>query len=729
MCDDRPDLNRMNYRFETGGALSPWDQREWLLTDGSGSFAMGTVAGVATRRYHGLLVAAMRPPLGRMHLVSRVGELLLLDGQSAVHELSNCLFVSHSDGGNRSAVVHPRGYRYLQAFELSACPGGGRQARWTYVVDGVTVDKTLHLPPMSCSAVLTYEVRFDAGRWVELLLLPMVSLRDFHALRRHAPDIDDLSREAGQGSEAGGDSSDGGRALAGSEGGSGRWGPMRVAVSASGVCVHAADVAGGLGVAIDATGANFELDADWWYGHLYPVESERGLDDVEDLFKPGVFRVRLNGPGRVELRMSPDPAPPKRVERHAAAVVKPGTSTTLQRLLQASDDFLVWRPLPDRSRGARTGGGGPNGLSRGGVATSVLAGFPWFGDWGRDSLIALPGLLLSTGRLEQAADVLRLYGGYVDQGMVPNRFVEETNSPEYNTVDASLWFIHACFAYREVAGPDRVFVEDLLPACREVFEGYRRGTRFGIRMDDRDGLIVQGDSNTQLTWMDARCDGVSFTPRHGKPVEVNALWYHALRCLGENELAERAGESFRRLFWISPQRGLADVVSASTSGAGESQVLAGDAFRDTRCRPNQIFAVSLPHSPLRPEQQRAVVEVVRRELLTPYGLRTLSPSERGYRPTYGGTPAQRDAAYHNGTVWPWLIGAFLDAYLKVHLDTREAREEARRMLRPLLSELETTCVGQLGEIYEAQPPHRAVGAPAQAWSVAEVLRLAVRLGV
>lgn len=652
----------MPYSFDTAGTYQPWDQREWLLTDGSGSFAMGTVAGVNTRRYHSLLNAALNPPVGRANLVPRVGEILLIDGQEALHELSNCIFAR--------GTVHPRGYHHLKHFELAPHPGGGECVRWTYAVHGVTVAKTLHLPPMSASAVLTYDLSFDAGRWVELLLLPMVALRDFHALRRHER---------------------------------GAVNPLKVERYPTGLRV-AADA---MAVRIDARNAAFEDDPDWWYGHVYPIETERGQDDTEDLFKPGLFRARLSGSAAVTLTLAPDPAPPIRGDRIPPTTIPSSASPTLQRLLHATGHYLVRRKDPTGS-----------------VGTSILAGFPWFGDWGRDTFIALPGLLLSTGRTAEAGEVLSVFARYVDQGMIPNRFTDDTNQPEYNTVDASLWFVHAAFAYQAAAGDSgkALFAQKLLPACQAILAGYQRGTRYGIRMD-ADGLIAQGDAHTQLTWMDARHNGTAFTPRAGKPVEINALWHHALRLMGEHDLADRAAESFRRQFWISPQRGLADVVPTELH---QGEIAGG---RDTSCRPNQIFAVSLPHSPLTAEQQRAVVEVVRRELLTPFGLRTLSPSDRGYRPTYGGPQAQRDAAYHNGTVWPWLMGPFLEAYLRVHGDTREAREEARRMLRPLLGELETGCIGHLAEIYEAQPPHRAVGAPAQAWSLAEVVRLALMLGV
>jgi predicted glycogen debranching enzyme len=312
--------------------------------------------------------------------------------------------------------------------------------------------------------------------------------------------------------------------------------------------------------------------------------------------------------------------------------------------------------------------------------------------------------------------VLAVFAAYIDGGMIPNRFDDHTNEPHYNTVDASLWYVHAAFEYARLSGDRETFERVLRPACRKIVDGYRDGTgRYGIRAD-ADGLITQGDPTTQLTWMDAKHGDVVFTPRHGKAVEINALWYHALMLSGEAALAGQVAASFRAAYWLGPARGLADCVGP-------------DGGRDERVRPNQIFAVSLANSPLTAEQQAAVVAVVRRELLTPVGLRTLARGEPGYRGTFAGGQFDRDGAYHNGTIWPWPIGAFLSAYLRVHGNTEAAQDQCREWLRPLVAHVEENCLGQVAEIFEADEPHRPVGCPAQAWSVAEVLRLAVELGM
>jgi predicted glycogen debranching enzyme len=391
-----------------------------------------------------------------------------------------------------------------------------------------------------------------------------------------------------------------------------------------------------------------------------------------------------------------------------AAACEP-SSPPIRKLMRAANDFVVYRKTPDGKDG-----------------TSILAGYPWFADWGRDTFISLPGLLLATRRFEQARQVLTVFASYVSEGMIPNRFDDYSNEPSYNTVDASLWFIHSAFEYFRLSNDYKTFEQILQPACRAIVHGYRRGTRYKIRMDERDGLVTQGDATTQLTWMDAKCGDIAFTPRHGKAVEINALWYRALVLMGEKALAEQCRASFRAGFWISPFRGLADVID------GDAPATQKDIRRDTSIRPNQIFAVSLSDDLLTREQQSAVVEVVRRELLTPYGLRTLARDDPNYHREYKGTQAVRDAAYHNGIVWPWPLGAFLEAYLKVNDRSKDSVGQAKQWLAPLIMFLDSAvggCVGQLPELFEPEEPCTPKGCFAQAWSVAETLRLAVMLGL
>ncbi|MGA2230692.1 MAG: amylo-alpha-1,6-glucosidase [Tepidisphaeraceae bacterium] len=650
------------FTIETGGQLHPALDREWLLTNGLGGFASSSVVGCNRRRYHGLLVAARKPPIGRVMLLSRIGEILIFEDQP-----TRMLEASISQFGER---FHPRGEQYLKQFELDDI------ARWTYEVEGIKLVKELQLPWMKNAALLRYTIEPPPGKAVEFRLLPFVAMRDFHGLRR-------------------------------GEGGIGVARP-----SENSVAVDAGDIH--LQMSVD--GGAFHSQGDWWYGQTYAIEAERGLDFQEDLFNPGWFVLKVQKSATLVLqasiddqRLDWDKELTLRHEAHkasrAAAATEKLSTLTLKRLARAADDFVVARKAPDGQDGS-----------------TIIAGYPWFADWGRDTMISLPGLLLTTGRYGQAKQVLGVFAQYVSEGMIPNVFDDYTGKPEYNTVDASLWFVHAAFEYARLSGDRETFDRVLRPACENIINGYRNGTRHHIKMDEADGLVAQGDQHTQLTWMDAKFGDTAFTPRQGKPVEINALWHHALVLMGEEKLAKKVADNFRRAFWISPFRGLADTVEGSPQGAE-----AGYPRRDATIRPNQIFAVSLPDSPLTADQQSAVVEVVRRELLTPMGLRTLARNEAGYKGRYHGGPWERDSAYHNGTVWPWLLGSFLEAYLRVNKRTTAAKEQAKRWLAPLIESMETFCVGSIGEINEGDPPHRSVGASAQAWSVAEALRLAAEL--
>jgi predicted glycogen debranching enzyme len=650
------------YSIETYGELEPHVRQEWLLTNGIGAYAASTVVGCNIRRYHGLLCAATLPPVGRIMALNRVGEILeIADPPAGADAPSTPLEFSCNQF---KEAFHPRGEKYLRRFDLDAT------ARWTYEIESMLVIKELQLLWGRNTIGLRYTVQAPAGKKWKLSLLPFVSLRDFHS-EQHGTD-----RQFGIMSS----------------------GPS-VAVAAEHQTLH-----------MLADNSTFVRQPDWWYGQYYAIENERGQDDTEDLFTPGRFVFEGAGVERITLWASLDSVGPLDWDRELAkresifaAAARPvksdaPPSLTIRRLARAASDFIIARKKPDGSPG-----------------TSVIAGYPWFADWGRDTMISLPGLFLTTRRYEQARQVLSVFASYVSEGMIPNRFDDYTNEPSYNTVDASLWFIHAAHEYLRVSGDRLSFDRILRPACAAIIAGYSQGTRFHIKMDPADGLISQGDPSTQLTWMDAKFNGVVFTPRQGKPVEINALWHHTLVLMGEEKLAATVAENFRAKFWLNPFRGLADVVQGTT--------------RDTALRPNQIFAVSLPNSPLLPEQQEAVVEVVRRELLTPFGLRTLSRDNPGYRGRYSGPQASRDGAYHNGTVWPWLIGPFLSAFLRTNQNSDDAKEQARRWLTPLIEQTETTGIGQIAEIYEGDEPHRPVGCFAQAWSVAEVLRIADVLGM
>ncbi len=647
------------YSIETRGKWEPHIHQEWLLTNGLGSFASGTVLACNTRRYHSLLCAALKPPADRYCLLSRIGEVVTLDGQAdQPFELS----VNQFAGGGQ---VHPKGYEHLRRFDL------GETAKWTYQIDDqVEIEKELLLCWRRNLIGVRYRIR-PGGRHVRLELLPFVAMRDYHALRHGT----DAQFQVGS------------------------WNR------------HVTITHDKLHLQMTCDRATWEDKPYWWYGHLYPIEASRGLDSQEDLWNPGRFVCEIDQESALTFWAASEPFDTPDFDQQLAArtsarqaILKPMPTTTspaIARLWSSADAYIVDKTLPP-SGGHRTG-------------KTVIAGYPWFLDWGRDTMISLPGLLLSTGRHTDARDVLVSFAQHVSEGMIPNRFDDYTGEPSYNTVDASLWFIHTVYAYLQATNDRQTFSDTLLPACNAIADGYAKGTRYGIRMDSADGLITQGDPSTQLTWMDAKCEGIAFTPRDGKPVEINALWYHALMLLRRKDLAARVKESFRKAFWISPFRGLADVLNSNG--------------RDTAIRPNQIFAVSLPHSPLDLDEQQAVVAVVQRELLTPYGLRTLARGNPHYRPRMEGGPYQRDEAYHNGTVWPWLIGPFLEAYLKVNRNSEAARAQCRQWLAPLIEHMNHNCLGHIAEVFDADEPQRPAGCCAQAWSDSEVLRLALILEI
>ncbi|HYE62473.1 MAG TPA: amylo-alpha-1,6-glucosidase [Phycisphaerales bacterium] len=698
---------------------------EWVLTNGLGGFAMGTVNGVPDRRYHGWLVGAMRPPVGRVMGLHSAIEWIALEeaGDEAVRgkriELSSYRF----SGG----VIHPKGMHRLVQFEQ-----GAGWVRWAYLVDDeVTVTRELTLVRERNTALVRYRVTGLRGRaWLEVK--PLVGLRDYHALFRE---------RAGYACEGG----DGWCEVTGPE-----------------------ELGKKLWMSMARDGkekAAFVCEPEWWRNFEYVREHERGMDFVEDLYSPGTFVLECdhrNKPdSEVVFAASLDGAVPEVrfdevVAGHKARVSVEGLprgcaaellarSTEMKTsrwhdlavVIEGADQFVVRRE-GTKNTGRETGAtkgedtGRETGATKGKgqSQTSIVAGYPWFSDWGRDTFISMRGLLLCTGRYDEALSVLRAFAGLQKNGLIPNCF-DNAGHAEYNTVDASLWYVHAACEYLRVSG-DRVGFESVLPACLHVVDAYRRGTEFDIRMD-RDGLITAGCEGTQLTWMDARRDGVVFTPRHGKAVEINALWYSGLLELAHavditdrakaeelRECAARCAASFGQ-FWNAGASCLFDVLTPD-----------GDDWRpDARVRPNQVFAVSQPYSVLTAQQKRAVLAKVKERLLTPMGLRTLDPADPGYRPRFEGPIRERDAAYHNGTVWPWLIGAYCEGVLRAAEFSHASRDDVRGVIAPLLREFceRTAQVGpirQLAEVYDAEekPGHRrAEGCMAQAWSVAEVLRV------
>lgn len=650
------------------GRLEDALTREWLETNGLGGFASSTINGLNTRRYHGLLTAATKPPVGRLVMLSKLEETLIIDGKP--YDLS---------ANQYPGTIHPQGYRYQTGFRLDPFPV------FTYLVEGIEIEKSVFMVRGENTTVIQYELRdiandpapvsrlTDPGRR-RLEVRPLIAFRDYHslthengALNPHAQTEDAL---------------------------------ISIAPYEDLPPLYFAHDAGG----IDATG--------YWYRNFeYKRERERGLDFTEDLFSPFVLKFDLGGRSRVSLIASTERRDASRADEYRQA-------ETLRRgsvsAASASDDELV-RTLTtaaDQYIVAREN------------CQTIIAGYHWFSDWGRDTMIALPGLTLVTSRFDVARSILSEFARHVSDGMLPNRFPDAGESPEYNTVDATLWFFEAVRALLQYTN-DYEFVRiNLYDVLAGIIAWHVRGTRYNIHVET-DGLLASGEEGVQLTWMDAKVGDWVVTPRRGLPVEIQALWYNALRVMEQlahefddeanekryAELAERARQSFNRLFWNEEAGCLYDCID------GEK--------RDASLRPNQILAVSLTHSMLSVEKAKRIMEVVERDLLTPYGLRSLAPGDPRYRGRYEGDPLSRDGAYHQGTVWAWLMGPFITAYMKAFGKNRQSREKAEHWLANFRAHLSEAGLGHISEILDGDAPHTPRGCIAQAWSVAELLRAAV----
>lgn len=635
--------------------LAQAETREWLETNGIGGYASSTIIGMKTRRYHGLLVAATNPPTGRMVLLSKLEETLVIGDQR--YEL----------GCNRyPGVVHPKGYQYLQRFRLEPFPV------WTYAAGDAVIEKTICMIHGENTVVVRYELNGAAAAGeISLEVAPLIAFRDYHSLTHENAAIN-------------------------------AW-TLHTPYS------HYITAYDGVPGMYLQTGDGEWLSTNEWYRRFqYSAEQERGLGFEEDLFNPCVIRFSLTPAQTVyiiaglEHHAYEEAAPLMEREADRRATIVPAAAQGdpfVAKLYRAADQFIVSR----------------------GEQKTVIAGYHWFTDWGRDTMIALPGLTLSTGRFEFARSILLEFAKYVDQGMLPNRFPDKGEEPEYNTVDATLWYFEAIRAYVETSGNKDLVRDGLYEVLADIIEWHLRGTRYNIKVDS-DGLLSSGANGVQLTWMDAKVGDWVVTPRRGKPVEIQALWYNALCTmrdfamnLGKEDLskqysllAAKAKSSFNQQFWNEQSGCLYDVVD-------------GD-FRDGSIRPNQVIALSLAHSMVPREKALKILEVVERELLTPFGLRSLAPSDPRYVSHYGGDPLSRDGAYHQGTVWGWLIGPYVAALLKSNKSSPAARAKATAALEPFKAHLLEAGLGQVSEIFDGDLPHKPGGCIAQAWSVAELLR-------
>lgn len=653
---------------------------EWLLSNGLGGYAMGTLLGVNTRRYHGLFIASTKPPVGRVVVLHSMIERLIVGGRE--FDLSTQQFGS-------DAMLHPDGWRW----PVQVTHEPPLRITWRYRLAGVELMRRLTLEPGEQRARLEYEIE-GAAVSTKLLGRPFLPLRDFHSLDREASSASPRVDHADRG-----------------------W----LSLERAGVMARMSDGA-------------LRDDPQWWRDFAYTLDRDRGQDWREDLWSPGEFEAQpaanLRITAAVEIDLPDAPQPGAMLleqinEQESKAVdrtLKAARDPALDALRVAAKSFVVGRFAGGESRDGSD------------WTVSMLAGFPWFGDWGRDTMIALPGLLLARQRMLGAERALQCFAKHLRNGLIPNLFDDYGGAAHHNTVDASLWFVHAVHALGQSADGMKSVDRSLVDACREIVRAYREGTDFNIHMES-DGLIAAGDASTQLTWMDAARDGVVFTPRLGKAVEINALWHNTLLCLSEltgdanerNELimlARRVAASFRSAFWWDERQCLHDcLVPDGRDATSRPRAFAPDG----KLRPNQIFAVSLPFSPLSDVQRRAVVKIVGERLLTPYGLRTLDCDDPSYKPRYEGSLFERDAAYHNGTVWPWLLGPFAEALLRIENFSDASKQRVRDLFAPLIGEMNSTaggrCLGQIAEVYDGEPPHRPSGCPAQAWSVAEALRV------
>jgi predicted glycogen debranching enzyme len=620
---------------------------EWLEANGVGGYASSTVSGANSRRYHGLLVASLNPPVERKVLLSKLEETIINgDDRTAL------------SANQFPGVIHPQGFNHITSFERGIFP------TFTYQVSGVTIRKTIATVHGENTTLVLYEV-VDAQSPFTLELIPLASSKDFHS-NSHANDA-----------------------------------IYRGYVFQNNI-FRTKNYEDGAELFIAVPGSNFTPTHHWYHNFEYAVEQYRGLDFQEDLFNHGVFSVVLkkgskcgiiistkNPQGRDAFKLL------EQERQRRDTLIESYQQDIIKRLVLAADQFIV---------------------KRGEHHKTVIAGYHWFSDWGRDTMIALPGLCLATQRYDDAKKILEAFANAVSQGMLPNRFPDFGEKPEYNTVDATLWFFVAVYKYYNATN-DHLFLKSLLPVLDEIIEWHYRGTRYNIHVD-ADELLVAGEEGVQLTWMDAKVGDWVVTPRKGKAVEINALWYNALMIMsalhgedaaktGYREAAGKVRKSFNDLFWCEHRKYFYDYVD-------------GDHFNDD-LRPNQIYAISLPFDLVSKERAHMVYAAITDNLLTPKGLRSLAPGNKEYKPHYGGSPWHRDGAYHQGTVWSFLFGPYIDVLMKLGGD--KAHAKAKDLLEKFMNHLDEGCVGSVSEIFDAEPPHAPRGCIAQAWGVSEALRV------
>lgn len=644
----------MSYHFKKEAGVNEdfFHYNEWLETDGAGGWAGSTLSGCHTRRYHGLLIAAVNPPAERKVLLSKLNEKII-SGE-------NSFDLSCDQYMNGPA---PTGVRYLQEFKKDIFP------EWIYTCGDICLKKTISAIRSDAVIVIQYQLVTAPGP-VTLELLPLVAGRDYHSLMHANSGIHTKARL---------------------EDGLFSYQPYGEDTS----------------FYISTAGFDYEARPEWYYNFFYKAEQERGQDCTEDLFSPGILRMNLNPGDIIELVIgiaSPPLIPASQLVSHELQnrlyVLKDLAVDELStNLLLAAGQFVI------------------NGSQGEG---SIIAGYHWFTAWGRDTMISIPGICLVTRRFVEAKQILRHFSDNISQGIIPNRFLDNSNAPEYNTCDATLWFFIACYRYQQCSG-DLAFIEhEMLPVFRTIVDWHEKGTFYNIHVDT-DGLLFAGEEGVQLTWMDAKVDDWVVTPRTGKAVEINALWYNLLmifsgylKMFGTQEetakyslTAKKVKSRFNELFWNEDGNYLYDVINGS--------------YKDESFRPNQLFAISLPFGLLDKVRSVLMFDQVKEKLLTPRGLRSLAPDSPGYKPYYFGDKISRDGAYHQGTVWSWLIGPYIDSLIRLY--GRQGEQEAKELIEAFMPHFSEAGIGSISEIFDASAPFYPKGCIAQAWSVAEVLRV------
>ncbi|MGF1489762.1 MAG: amylo-alpha-1,6-glucosidase [Prochloraceae cyanobacterium] len=660
----------LNFGREICGNLTTAEKREWLVTNGIGGYACGTVAGILTRTYHGLLVAALNPPVNRTLLLTKLNETIHYDDRS-YHLYSD----RWADGS-----IEPQGHIYLENFRLD-----GTIPVWQFACADLLLEKRIWMQQGENTTYIRYTC-LRGSMPLNLAIAALVNYRQYHGNTHHN-----------------------------------NWQMAVESIDPDGIRIEAFPEATNLYLFATSDRSkdnfNWEINPIWQENFSLAVEKYRGLDHLDDNLRVATINFTVEPGESLTIVASTKKDPQLNSQKtlksqqdrdrqildlwHSSKnLPKNKIPDWIDRLVLAANQFIVDRPSLEFSDGK-----------------TIIAGYPWFTDWGRDTMISLPGLTIATGRVEIARKIIETFAKYIDRGMLPNVFPDAGTIPGYNTVDATLWYFEAIRAYYQ-ATSDRQFLAQLFPLLTEIIDWHVKGTRYNIHLD-KDGLIYAGNSEIQLTWMDAKVDNWVVTPRTGKAIEINALWYNALVCtidfakiLGKNpepyqQMAAKTKTAFQR-FWSDRAGYCYDVLDSPT----------GD---DLSLRPNQILALSLPQfgsALLDRDRQRSVIDKVARNLLTSYGLRSLDPNDPNYIPSYGGDRLQRDGAYHQGTSWGWLIGHFVQAHLKVYQNPVLARS----FLEPMANHIQDGCIGNISEIFDGDPPFKPRGCFAQAWSVAEVLR-------